>query len=346
MTVITPNDVRARSAKVKTKKTLALMVEQTDDDADYGPNGGFTAVLSTPKLDRDGDVWPQDEWILPLPDRITVDADHGMSVSTTIGSARPYFDDSGRLLMAASFSSIPRAQEVRTLIKEGHVTSVSVAALTDTSKKDGTQKRELLNAGVVAIPANPDAIILNAKSEAGAVTIKVTPELDEDAMNAVVAQMKSAMPGMGGDVALTQAIHDASVHLGASCPDCAQCAFNDSDDHEDPTGSQEGANSKSLEDVETKTALVETAPTFTMDQFRAAMEQAMTSSETVEESSVETESPTETTELPAEAAAATDEVPAPAEAADEVVEVADEVEIGNRANHMLMGLYASEFTTT
>jgi hypothetical protein len=45
-----------------------------------------------------------------------------------------------------------------------HISSVSVAFMTDKSKKDGEQRRELLNAGIVAIPSNRDAVILASKA--------------------------------------------------------------------------------------------------------------------------------------------------------------------------------------
>lgn len=144
------------------RKSLDAIVEDADNSDK--PHGGFTAVLSTPSLDRDGDVLGRDEWIEPLPERLPLDIDHNMTVEGTIGSFRPYFDDEGRLMMDATFASTPKAQEVRTLIKEGHIRSVSVAFMTDRSKKDGTPRRELLNAGVVAIPSNRDAVILNSKA--------------------------------------------------------------------------------------------------------------------------------------------------------------------------------------
>lgn len=334
--------------RVRTK--AMAQIESVEDDTKYGPHGGFTAVLSSPRRDRDGDIWPMEEWIQPLPDRITVDADHGMSVATTIGSARPYFDDGGRLLIDTSFSSIPRAQEVRTLIREGHVTSVSVAALTDKSKKSGEQKRELLNAGVVAIPANPDAVILDAKGTVGAT-------------------------GGGGDRALTQAIHDASVHLGASCVtfeeeaegaasgaddganvkdidiniDLKDSTFRTADGEEVTFANHEEARAfftsmlKSIDDADADgvelvaVGEVKSVPDtgMTMEQFKSALAEVLTPAD----------SPADDIESPAdEAAAATDEVPAPAdEAADEVDEAADGVDPMKVADHMLMGLYATQF---
>jgi len=133
------------------------------DEKDYGPNGGFTAVLSTPSEDRDGDELFREEWKDFTFDRYTLDMDHGMSVAETVGSFTPYFDGQ-KMMMDAYFSSIPRAQEVRTLVDEGHIRTVSVAFMVDKSKKSGTPRRELLNAGIVAIPSNRDAVILASKA--------------------------------------------------------------------------------------------------------------------------------------------------------------------------------------
>jgi len=138
-------------------------IEQGENDEEFGPHGGFRAVLSTPSLDRDGDRLLREEWIEPLPERLPLDIDHGMAVADTVGSFRPYFDGD-TLMMEATFASTPKAQEVRTLVREGHVRNVSVAFLTDKSRKSGEPRRELLNAGLVATPSNRDAVILASKA--------------------------------------------------------------------------------------------------------------------------------------------------------------------------------------
>ena len=156
----------------------ALAVIEDDDEFDYGPNGGFTAILSTPSQDRDGDKLNRNEWIEPLQERYPLDVDHGMTVADTIGSFKPYFDGD-TLMMRAYFSSLKNAQDVRTLVDEKHIRSVSVAFMTDKSKKDGEPRRELLNAGIVAIPSNRDAVILCSKSSRAAELVKsgvMTPD--------------------------------------------------------------------------------------------------------------------------------------------------------------------------
>jgi hypothetical protein len=231
------------------RKTIqaAIDPESLTDATPEKPYGGFIAVASDESRDRDGEELYQNEWVTPLPDHITIDTDHGMSVATTVGSARPYFEGK-ELMIDASFSSIERAQETRKLILEGHIKTVSVAALVDRSKKSGTPKRELLNVGIVAIPSNRNAIIFDAKNFDGRDEVK---SLDEAARDLLLAVKAGAGNSAGSnDGALIQAIHDAAGHLGAACivvevPD------------EDVSGADDGAN-KSVEGAvtETKTGAV------------------------------------------------------------------------------------------
>lgn len=168
-------------------------------DADEMP-GSFEVILSTPALDRDGEEVKTEEWKTPLPDHITFDIDHGMSVATTIGSGVPEIDENGNLIVKGTYSSLPRAQEVRTLVNEGHIRTTSVAFLPERKKqKDGrtTVVRELLNGAFVAIPANPEAVVLGSK----------TAEVEE----------KSGARNSANDLEKIQAIHDHSQSLGADC---------------------------------------------------------------------------------------------------------------------------------
>jgi len=152
------------------------------------PSGEFDVILSTDTLDRDGERLYLDEWKQPLPDHITIDSDHDMSVVSTVGSGRPFINDAGQLQVRGTFASTPHGQNVRTLVNEGHIKTVSVAFRVDKTRKDAKPQRELLNAGFVAVPANPDAVVLSSKTA------------KKDAM-----------------MSHQQAIHDAAVSLGAMC---------------------------------------------------------------------------------------------------------------------------------
>lgn len=138
----------------------------TDDDG--VADGAFEAILSAPTLDRDGEIIDARAFE-PLPDHITIDIDHGMSVGTTVGSGTPYYEGD-TLMFRGTFSSIPRAQEVRTLVTEGHIRKMSVAFMNAAREADPDDERthirraELLNAAIVPIPSNREASILAAKA--------------------------------------------------------------------------------------------------------------------------------------------------------------------------------------
>lgn len=150
---------------VQHKDAVITPTGQTDDFP-----GTFEVILSAPTKDRDGDTLLPDEWKQPLPDHITFDSDHGMTVGTTVGSGVPRIDEqSGNLVVAGTYSSLQRAQDVRTLVNEGHIRTTSVAFMTEKSpQKDGkhTVTRELLNGAFVAVPSNREALVLSSKSGA------------------------------------------------------------------------------------------------------------------------------------------------------------------------------------
>lgn len=174
--------------------------------------GSFEVVLSTKAKDRDGDELQPEDWKQPLPEHITFDADHGMSVATTVGSGTPTIDDGGRMVVRGTYSSLPRAQEVRTLVNEGHIRTTSVAFMTEKStQKDGTTKqvRELLNGAFVAIPSNREALVLSSK--------------------AAVVSEKAGARNSKSDAERIQAIHDHALALGAK------------PGPEDDTGAERGA---------------------------------------------------------------------------------------------------------
>lgn len=177
------------------KDVLAAITPGEDDET--SPTGSFHIILSAPTKDRDGETLLPGEWETPLPSHITMDRDHEMSVAGTVGSGVPTLEDDGALHVRGTYSSLPMAQDVRTLVKEGHIRTTSVAFLRKTSsdaKGAKSVKRELLNGAFVAIPANRDALVLSSKG--------VT---------------KEGRRNSGSDAEKIQAIHDTSATLGASC---------------------------------------------------------------------------------------------------------------------------------
>lgn len=177
------------------KDVLAAITPGEDDET--SPTGSFHIILSAPTKDRDGETLLPGEWETPLPEHITMDRDHEMSVAGTVGSGVPSIEADGALHVRGTYSSLPMAQDVRTLVKEGHIRTTSVAFLRKAStdaKGVKAVKRELLNGAFVAIPANRDALVLSSK-----------------------AVVKEGRRNAAADADKIQAIHDSSASLGASC---------------------------------------------------------------------------------------------------------------------------------
>lgn len=165
-------------------KMFALGEVKAVEDTQGDPNGEFDVILSAPTTDRDGEVIDA-RCFDPLPDHITFDIDHGMSTATTVGSGTPRYEDDGTLRVRGTYSSIPRAQEVRTLVREGHIRTTSVAFMSaEREQKDGVThvtKAELLNGAFVPIPSNRESVVLSAKNHSA----KILQPLDVVAVKAV-----------------------------------------------------------------------------------------------------------------------------------------------------------------
>jgi len=179
--------------------------------------GSFEVILSAQTKDRDGDVLLKDGWKLPLPEHITFDSDHGMTVEKTVGSGTPRIDEeTGNLIVSGTYSSLPRAQEVRTLVNEGHIRTTSVAFMTEKTQKDGktVSQRELLNGAFVAIPSNREALVLSSKG------------------------LKAGARNSKADAEKVQGIHDHAAALGAECVGAPAKSFTrkdaDTEDAADP----------------------------------------------------------------------------------------------------------------
>jgi len=217
---------------------------QTDD-----PNGAFEAILSAPTLDRDGEIIDAKAFD-PLPEHITIDMDHGLSMATTVGSGRPFYDGDV-LKVRGTFSSIPRAQEARALVAEGHIRTMSVAFTRSEATKaaDGEpphiKRGELLNAAFVAVPSNRDALVLSAKA------------MDD----------KAGARNSKSDAELIQSMHDNTASLGADCSGMGK-SFKDVNGPDDDPAKLAAAVDAALDEV--VTAMDEGDMASAMDLLTAA----------------------------------------------------------------------------
>lgn len=153
--------------------------------------GGFDAILSTPDVDRDGESIDVKSWG-DLPESIPVNTDHDMTIKGLIGTGTPRIQD-GVVRLAVTFASTPEAQQIRTLVKEGHIRSTSVEFLRRSSTDEKgvkTTRREMIGAAVTNYPANPNATILGSKAGAR---------------------------NSSRDQGMIQQMHDHAKDLGAAC---------------------------------------------------------------------------------------------------------------------------------
>jgi HK97 family phage prohead protease len=150
---------------MNSKRYATASLKALGDDAGWD----FESVLSAPTLDRDGEVIDVRAFD-PLPSHIPIDVDHAMTVEKTVASGEPFYADDGTLMFRGNFAGTPLGQVVRTLVKEGHIRSMSVAFMNARTEVDPDDERvhirqaELLNAGIVAIPSNREALIGAVKS--------------------------------------------------------------------------------------------------------------------------------------------------------------------------------------
>ena len=188
------------------------------------PNGEFDLILSDESLDRDGENLWADEWRTPLPDHLHGDTDHawsnGAGVEKTAGSGVPRLENN-ELRVRGTYAGTEHGQLTRQLVNEGHVRNASVSYIEH--KKGGKIERELLNFTFTGVPANPNAKILSSK----AAKTSGAPAGDAPTDTPPAESDQGDMPAHDD---LVQAIHDASVHLGAGC-------LEDAD-----TGESDGAN--------------------------------------------------------------------------------------------------------
>lgn len=221
------------------KSYLEAEVKAVSDDG----SGEFEAILSAPTLDRDGEIIDPGAFE-PLPKSIPVHVDHRFETEAVVGRAEPFYDGD-MLKVRGKFTSTARGQEVRSLVADGFVDSMSVGFMAaERDQKDGAThvtRAELIEASFVSIPANRDALVLTAK------------------------EYDAKVGRHSFDVGNLQNAHDATVQLGASCDgkshnhitinnptgvsveDAIQRELNDDLETSDP---DEGSESKSEADPE------------------------------------------------------------------------------------------------
>lgn len=148
------------------KSFVLAEVKSVDDTAD--PNGRFEAILSAPTLDRDAEVIAKGAFAAGprgLPKSIPVHAYH--QFTDPIGRGEPFYEGDV-LKLRGFFASTPRAQEMRTLVREGVIANMSVGFMEAIRKDVGgvphIVEAELLEGSMVSVPSNRESAVLMAKS--------------------------------------------------------------------------------------------------------------------------------------------------------------------------------------
>lgn len=177
-------------------KQLAGTVKSVDSGDSEGP-GEFIAVLSTDRLDRDREIVAKDAFAATLPEHINIDVDHGFTVESIVGSGEPSYEE-GKLMIRGKYASTARGQEVRTLVNEGHLKTLSVFFNNAKGRMapDGEtfiiEQADLLNAGFVSIPANPDAVVVSSKSSSANDDPVDPDDVDSDPLEASKSSVELA----------------------------------------------------------------------------------------------------------------------------------------------------------
>lgn len=132
-------------------------VETTD-----GP-GEFEAVISTTMKDRDGETVKAGA-LHPLPASIPIYYQHDWRTGALpVAKATPFYD--GDVLKAAgTYASTARGQEMRSLVTEGIVDSMSVGFIKSSSRGGIITKGTLIEASFTGIPINTGAKVLASKA--------------------------------------------------------------------------------------------------------------------------------------------------------------------------------------
>lgn len=143
-----------------TTGSLTLSVKAIDDES---PHGDFEAILSTSQVDRDGETVKAGA-LNPLPGNIPIYYNHDWRAGALpVAKATPFYDGE-QLKVKGTFASTARGQEMRSLVAEGIVESMSVGFIKSQARGKVVSKGTLIEGSFTGIPVNTGAKILAAKA--------------------------------------------------------------------------------------------------------------------------------------------------------------------------------------
>lgn len=152
--------------------TKATITEKASD-------GSFTAVASTPKVDRHGESVDVKGWDLKNFKKNPVllwAHDHSIPA---IGVAKRVWISDGKLMFKGVWQEVTdMGKAAKQLVEDGIINSFSVGFLPAEMEGNTYTKQELLEISLVNVPANPDAMMLAYKSlKASGVKEKVMEDI-------------------------------------------------------------------------------------------------------------------------------------------------------------------------
>jgi phage head maturation protease len=147
-------------------------------------DGRITFVASDETLDRGGEVIPIDSWDLSnFKKNPVLLVNHDYKVENIVGLAKRVRVESGQLLFDPEFHGITQlSREVKDMVEQGILNTVSVGFMPHGPKKDGDKaSNELFEISFVPVPANPSAerlraVMAKAIDETGQAEVKAWVE--------------------------------------------------------------------------------------------------------------------------------------------------------------------------
>lgn len=139
----------------------------------------FTFVATDETLDRVGEVIPIESWDLAnFKKNPVLLINHDYRVENIVGAAKNLRFEDGKMLFEAMFHEITQlSREVKDMVKQGFLNTVSVGFMRHGPAKDGDREHnELFEISLVPVPANPSAERLKA------VIAKAADEIDKGDM--------------------------------------------------------------------------------------------------------------------------------------------------------------------
>jgi HK97 family phage prohead protease len=160
-----------------------------------------TFVASTDVVDRQGEIVTADGWELEnyRANPVVLDSHDYRSIENILGIAHDIRQADRGLEVDVVFNNTPKGRLADQLVEEGNLRAVSVGFVSKEVQFDPKGKgpvkhtrKELLEVSAVAVPANPEALLVRGLAQKGAIPPHTTPKADENAPWDAAAEVRQA----------------------------------------------------------------------------------------------------------------------------------------------------------